>query len=392
MIIKKANRLANVNEYYLSRKLEEIRKMNLNGDNVINLGIGSPDLAPSEATINSLARFAQGPKNHGYQSYRGIPELRKAIAQWCEKTYQISLNSESEILPLMGSKEGIMHISMAYLNEGDEVLVPDPGYPTYTSVSNLVGAKIRTYEVSATNKVSIDIEQLQKADLSKVKIMWINFPHMPTGRKADLSLLKELVALAKEKSFLLCHDNPYSLILNNKPASIFNVEGAEEVSLELNSFSKSHNMAGWRLGWLTGKSEFLQHVLTVKTNFDSGMFLPIQHAAIEALNNSQEWHLEQNKIYQERKVVALELLDALGCIYEKDQAGLFVWAKVPGHVKDAEIFCDQILQEAKVFMSPGIIFGDKGKNYLRISLCCDTILLKSAINRIKDYLKLKENK
>lgn len=389
MIIEKAHRLANVNEYYLSRKLEEIRKMNLSGANVINLGIGSPDLAPSDATIKSLIRFAEGPRNHGYQSYKGIPELRNAIGEWCHNTYDITLNAENEILPLMGSKEGIMHISMAFLNEGDEVLVPDPGYPTYTSVSNLVGAKIRTYEVSASNKKSIDIEQLKKADLSKVKIMWINFPHMPTGRKADLDLLKELVGLAKEKSFLLCHDNPYSLILNDKPVSIFSIEGAKDVALELNSFSKSHNMAGWRLGWVAGKNEYLQHVLTVKTNFDSGMFLPIQHAAIEALNNPQEWHQEQNRIYRERKSLGFELLDALGCEYEKDQSGLFLWAKVPGHVENAEVFCDQILKEAKVFISPGIIFGKNGTNHLRVSLCSNTNLLETAIKRIKDYLKLK---
>ncbi len=386
MIIQKANRLANVSEYYLSQKLEEIRKMNLNGANVINLGIGSPDLVPSGATINSLTRFVQGPKNHGYQSYRGIPEFRRAIAEWCQKTYNITLNGDNEIIPLMGSKEGIMHISMAFLNEGDEVLVPDPGYPTYTSVSNLLGAKIKTYEVSATKEKCIDIEQLRKSDLSKVKLMWINFPHMPTGRRADKELLSQLVTLAKEKSFLLCHDNPYSLILNDVPVSIFNIDGAKEVALELNSFSKSHNMAGWRLGWVAGNEEYLQQVITVKSNFDSGMFLPIQHAAIEALNNSKEWHEQQNHEYQQRKKLAQDMLKVLDCSYEEEQAGLFVWAKVPDNVESAEKFCNQLLQKAKVFISPGIIFGNNGSNYIRVSLCSDKHLLETATSRIQNYL------
>lgn len=386
MIIPKANRLASVEEYYLSRKLEEIRKMNANGVQVINLGIGSPDLMPSETTINALTSSAKVATHHGYQSYRGIPELREAIAQWLQNNFHISLNAANEILPLMGSKEGIMHISMAFLNEGDEVLVPDPGYPTYTSVTRLLGAKVRTYAVNGQSGAAINIAQLKSEDLSRVKLMWINFPHMPTGKKADIALLEELVELAKEKQFLLCHDNPYSLILNDKPLSIFNVKGAKEVAIELNSFSKSHNMAGWRLGWVAGDASYLQTILTVKSNFDSGMFLPIQHAAIEAMQNSKTWHQKQNLIYSERKTLALHLLNQLRCTYTDDQAGMFVWAKWPDTIKHTEAFVDDILQKAKVFISPGHIFGAQGKNYVRISLCSSKEVLEEAIKRIETYL------
>ncbi|GAA5033378.1 aminotransferase [Marivirga lumbricoides] len=385
MIISKANRLASVEEYYLSRKLEEIRVMNANGAKVINLGIGSPDLMPSEETIKALTASAKAPAHHGYQSYRGIPELREAVAQWLETNFHIALNPTAEILPLMGSKEGIMHISMAFLNEGDEVLVPNPGYPTYTSVSKLVGAKIRYYEMK-TEGPAIDIENLKQQDLSRVKLMWINFPHMPTGKKADFNLLQQLVALAKEEKFLLCHDNPYSLILNDEPLSIFNVEGAREVAVELNSFSKSHNMAGWRLGWVAGEASYIQTILTVKSNFDSGMFLPVQHAAIKALQNTKEWHSNQNAIYKERKVLAEQLLNKLGCNFNANQAGMFLWAKLPQGIDDAENFIDEILQKAHVFISPGHIFGTKGAGYVRVSLCSDKKVLEEAIQRIDAYI------
>ena len=385
MIISKANRLASVEEYYLSRKLEEIRVMNANGAKVINLGIGSPDLMPSEETIEALTASAKVPAHHGYQSYRGIPELREAIAQWLNNNFHIALNPEAEILPLMGSKEGIMHISMAFLNEGDEVLVPDPGYPTYTSVSKLVGAKIRYYEVK-TEGSGINIEKLRQQDLSSVKLMWINFPHMPTGKKADLKLLQQVVELAKENKFLLCHDNPYSLILNDEPLSIFNVEGAKEVAVELNSFSKSHNMAGWRLGWVAGAASYIQTILTVKSNFDSGMFLPVQHAAIKALQNTKDWHLQQNDIYKERKTLAEQLLIKLGCTFNTNQAGMFVWAKLPEGVNNTESFIDEILQKAQVFITPGHIFGAGGTDYVRVSLCSDKKVLEEAIRRIDAYL------
>lgn len=392
MIIAKADRLTTVEEYYLSRKLEEIREMNANGAQVINLGIGSPDLMPSEATIGALTSAAKVATHHGYQSYRGIPELREAIAQWMQSNFRIALNAIGEILPLMGSKEGIMHVSMAFLNQDDEVLVPDPGYPTYTSVTRLVGAKIRHYPVNGQSGVAIDIEQLRKEDLSKVKLMWINFPHMPTGKKADLKLLKQLVELAKEKKFLLCHDNPYSLILNDEPFSIFNVEGAKEVAIELNSFSKSHNMAGWRLGWVAGDASYIQTILTVKSNFDSGTFLPIQHAAIKAMQNSKEWHQKQNDIYKERKNPALQLLDKLGCTYADDQAGMFVWAKLPDAIENAENFVNDILKNAQVFISPGHIFGEQGKSYVRVSLCSSKEVLQEAIKRIDAYLSVNQLK
>ncbi|WP_317193588.1 pyridoxal phosphate-dependent aminotransferase [Marivirga aurantiaca] len=379
--------MTEVSEYYLSRKLEEIRWMNATGEKVINLGIGSPDMPPSEETIKVLSRSALNPAHHGYQSYKGIPELREAISLWNQRTYKTTLNPETEILPLMGSKEGIMHISMAFLNPDDEVLVPNPGYPTYTSVSKLLGAKVRPYDLLPASPQAIDMEKLKKEDLSKVKLMWINFPHMPTGRRADETLLAALVELAKEKGFLLCHDNPYSLILNDYPLSIFNVEGAGEVAIELNSFSKSHNMAGWRLGWVAGMESYIKTILTVKSNFDSGMFLPIQHAAIQALQNDDDWHRQQNQEYIQRQVVARQLLDLLGCTYTTDQAGMFVWAKAPGHIKNVEEFVNEILQKAKVFISPGQIFGSNGEGYVRVSLCSSRDLLMEAYQRIETYVK-----
>ncbi len=391
MIIQPSQRVKEVKEYYLSRKLEEIRKMNASGANVINLGIGSPDMSPSEDTITTLSMSASNPDHHGYQSYKGIVQFRKAIAEWNRKIYGTYLDPEKEILPLMGSKEGIMHVSMAFLNAADQVLVPDPGYPTYTSVSKLLGAVIVPYDINTEEKWCIDIEKLRQQDLSKVKLMWINFPHMPTGKKANTDLLRALVDLAKEKQFLLCHDNPYSLILNDTPLSIFNVEDAKEVAIELNSFSKSHNMAGWRLGWVAGAENYIQNILTVKSNFDSGMFLPVQHAAIQALQNDKEWHQQQNEEYKQRRVLAYNFLALLGCTYTKDQAGMFVWAKVPDHIADVEEFVNNILYEAKVFISPGHIFGNNGKSYVRVSLCRSQESLNEAIERIKTYKKGSES-
>lgn len=385
--ISEAKRISNVEEYYFSRKLAEVRQLDTPELRVINLGIGSPDQAPSPNAVNALITSAQNPANHGYQSYKGIPAFRKAIADFNLNTYGVTLDTETQILPLMGSKEGIMHISMAFVNEGDEVLIPDPGYPTYSSVSNLVGAVIRPYTLREDLNWGIDIDALRKSDLSKVKIMWVNFPHMPTGRVASQEELKALVDLARENGFLIVNDNPYSLILNERPASILAVDGASDVALELNSLSKSHNMAGWRLGWVSGRKEFIDAVLKVKSNMDSGMFLGVQHAAAEALRNGKEWFEGINKVYSERKQVVHKLLDLLGCFYTQDQSGLFVWAKAPGHIADVESWIDEILYGTKVFITPGFIFGKAGSRYIRISLCSGIPQLNEACERIAKFLE-----
>jgi LL-diaminopimelate aminotransferase len=384
-MIKSANRIASVEEYYFSRKLAEVRKLDTAELRVINLGIGSPDQAPSENAIDALIASAKNPANHGYQNYKGIPQFRKAIADFYQNTYKVGLDTETMILPLMGSKEGIMHIAMAFVNEGEEVLIPDPGYPTYSSVANLVGAKLRPYALREELNWGIDIEALKQSDLSKVKLMWVNFPHMPTGRTASREELKELVDLARKHQFLIVNDNPYSMILNDSPMSILSIEGAEEVALELNSLSKSHNMAGWRLGWVAGRKEYIEAVLKVKSNMDSGMFLGLQHAATEALKNGKEWFTTLNKMYGERKQKAIQILDVLQCTYASKQSGLFVWAKAPDHIADVEKWIDEILYGTKVFITPGFIFGEAGRRYIRISLCCTVEMLGEALNRIIQF-------
>ncbi len=385
-MIQTAKRIANVEEYYFSRKLAEVRGLDTPELRVINLGIGSPDQAPSSNTIDALIASAKLPTTHGYQNYKGIPALRKGIADFYKNIYNVSLDSETMILPLMGSKEGIMHISMAFVNEGDEVLIPDPGYPTYSSVANLVGAKLRPYALREELNWGIDIEALKNSDLSKVKLMWINFPHMPTGRTASKEELKELVDLARKHQFLIVNDNPYSLILNENPMSILSIEGADEVALELNSLSKSHNMAGWRIGWVAGRKEYIDATLRVKSNMDSGMFMPMQQAAAEALKNGKQWFDELNKMYGDRKKVAKQILDVLGCTYADKQSGLFVWAKASDAIVDVEKWNDEILYGTKVFITPGLIFGDAGKRYIRISLCSTVEALTEALNRIKKFL------
>jgi LL-diaminopimelate aminotransferase len=391
-MIKTANRIANVEEYYFSKKLAEVRGLDSPELRVINLGIGSPDQAPSVNAVDALISSAKNPANHGYQNYKGIPQFRKAIADFYKNTYQATIDPETMILPLMGSKEGIMHIAMAFVNEGEEVLIPNPGYPTYSSVCNLVGAKLRPYDLREDLNWGIDIEALRKSDLSKVKLMWVNFPHMPTGRVASREELKELVDLARKHQFLIVNDNPYSMILNDNPMSILSIEGADEVALELNSLSKSHNMAGWRLGWVAGKKEFIEAVLKVKSNMDSGMFLGIQHAAAEALKNGKEWFTELNKMYGERKQSAKKILDILGCSYSEKQSGLFVWAKAPEHVADVEKWIDEILYGTKVFITPGFIFGEAGRRYIRISLCCTVEMLNEAGKRIEKLVNEKSDK
>ncbi len=383
MIIQPANRLSDVQEYYFSKKLKEIRELNASGKNIINLGIGSPDLAPSHETIEALVKTAEQTNAHGYQSYIGIPEFREAISSWMAFTYGVGFRAENEILPLMGSKEGIMHISMAFLNPGDKVLVPNPGYPTYTSVSNLLNAEIEFYDLDEKKNWNIDVNNLRKKDLSNVKLLWLNYPHMPTGARADLEVLNDLIALAKEKKFLIVNDNPYSLILNPTPGSIFNLEGAKEVCLELNSLSKSHNMAGWRIGWLSGSSEYISTVLRVKSNMDSGMFLGLQKAAVQALSNPMHWHEDQNNIYAKRRKLIEEIFDYLEVKYNPNSVGMFVWAKVPDSVDNVEKFVDDILYKADVFITPGFIFGSNGERYIRASLCASQETIKEALSRIK---------
>jgi aspartate/methionine/tyrosine aminotransferase len=383
-MIQTANRISNVEEYYFSTKLAEVRSLDTPELRVINLGIGSPDLAPSALTIEALVKSANNPAHHGYQNYKGIPALRETIGDFYKKTYDVELNPEQNILPLMGSKEGIMHISMAFVNEGDEVLIPNPGYPTYSSVAKLVGAKLRPYDLVDERNWNVDLNSLRKQDLSQVKVMWVNYPHMPTGKVASREELQQLVELAKENNFLIVNDNPYSLILNDAPLSILSMKGAEDVALELNSLSKSHNMAGWRIGWVAGKKELVDAVLKVKSNMDSGMFLGLQHAAVEALKSDKDWFRHQNKIYCERKEAASAILQTLGCSFSNQQSGLFLWAKAPDTVADVEKWIDEILYKTKVFITPGFIFGENGRRYIRISLCATVEKLKEAGDRIKN--------
>ncbi len=386
-MIETAKRINQVEEYYFSRKLAELRTLERPDLPVVNLGIGSPDLAPSPVTILALNSSACDPGHHGYQSYKGIPALRQAIARFCQTTYGIKLNAETEVLPLIGSKEGILHISLAFLNEGDEVLVPDPGYPTYASATKLSGGSVRTYPVKEEAGCGIDFAKLEKSDLSRVKIMWVNFPHMPTGRVASMEEMVKLVALARRHQFLIVNDNPYSLILNAEPRSILNVPGAESVAMELNSLSKSHNMAGWRIGWLAGAAEHVDAVLRVKSNMDSGMFLAVQHAAVEALKNGKEWFDQLNSVYRKRKTVALRLAEALDCSCPGDQSGLFLWARIPESIMHVESWVDEILHATNVFVTPGAVFGKNGQRHIRISLCSSEERLEQALLRIRQWKK-----
>ncbi|MEY3452053.1 MAG: hypothetical protein RL711_1881 [Bacteroidota bacterium] len=387
MVIPIANRLKQVEDYYFVKKLEEIAKLNAEGKNIINFGIGNPDMMPSKATIEALNTAAENPKNHGYQPYRGMPELRQAVADFYKKTYGVTIDPATEILPLLGSKEGILHLSMAFLNAGDQVLVPNPGYPTYSSNANLVEAEIVYYDLKDENNWQPDLEAIKKQDLSKVKIMWLNYPHMPTGTPADPIILKQIVDFAKTYKILICFDNPYSLVLNKTaPLSLLSIEGAKDVCIELNSLSKSFNMAGWRIGMMVGRADYLGAALKVKSNIDSGMFLPIQKAAIEALNNSDEWHAARNQVYESRRNWVYKIFDLLGFSYSTDQVGMFVWAKAPASIANIPAFSDQILYHANVFITPGVIFGSNGERFLRISLCVPEEKMEEAYGRISAWL------
>ena len=386
MIVKPADRTANVQEYYFSQKLAQIDRMRRDGSDVINLGIGSPDLPPSESTVSALIAEAKKSTSHGYQSYSGIPSLRKAFSDWYKKYFYVNLNPDNEILLLMGSKEGIMHISMAFVNPGDEVLVPDPGYPTYSSVTNLVGGIVRRYDLSEENGWLPDLKSLELSDLSKVKLMWVNYPNMPTGVKASVDLFEKLVVFSRKHRILLVNDNPYSFILNKEYISIFSVEGAKDTALELNSLSKSHNMAGWRIGMVAGQSDYIKTVLKVKSNMDSGMFLAMQMAAIEALNNPDSWYDSVNSVYIRRRKIVEQIMDLLKCSYDKSQIGLFVWGKIPENIPDCESYVEKILMKSLVFITPGFIFGKNGERFIRISLCATEEKLNEAKNRITGLL------
>lgn len=380
-MINAAKRLDTVQEYYFSHKLREVRNLQLAGKPIINMGIGSPDLDPPKAVLEAMQQSLFDVGAHKYQSYQGLPELRKAMSNFYKNYYQVDSNPENEILPLMGSKEGIMHISMAFLNEGDGVLIPNPGYPTYTSVTNLLAAKPVFYNLSEENGWQPNFEELEKQDLSGVKIMWVNYPHMPTGTNATLETFEKLIAFGKKHQILIINDNPYSFVLNENPLSILSVEGAKEVALELNSLSKTFNMAGWRVGMVLGKSSYINEVLKVKSNMDSGMFYGIQKGAIKALEMSNDWFLAQNKIYEERRNLVWQLADKLDCTYEKDSTGLFVWAKIPAGKKSEEV-TDAILYDKDIFITPGTVFGSQGEGYIRFSLCVTSEIIKEAIGRV----------
>jgi len=380
-MITLANRLNVVEEYYFSSKLREVRQLAAEGKPIINMGIGSPDLKPSQAVIDAVVAAMQDENAHQYQSYQGLPELRKGMADFYQNNYGVALDPAVEILPLIGSKEGIMHISMAFLNEGDQVLIPNPGYPTYTSVTNLVGAVPVYYDLKEVNNWEPDFEALEKLDLSKVKIMWLGYPHMPTGARGSLELFSKLVAFAKKHSLLLINDNPYSFVLNDKPMSLLQVEGAKDVALELNSLSKTFNMAGWRVGMVLGNAALIDAVLKVKSNMDSGMFYGIQKGAVAALNSDKSWFEDMNKVYRKRRVLTEQLAEKLGCEVYKEGVGLFVWAKLPAGIDSSEDFIDKILYEKSIFITPGTIFGSNGEGYIRFALCVKEEKIEEAISR-----------
>lgn len=385
--ITPANRVNSVQEYYFSRKLKEVAEMNAAGKNVISLGIGSPDLPPSEQTIATLCEHAQQPNEHGYQPYVGIPELRKGFSDWYKTWYHVDLDPKTEIQPLIGSKEGILHISLAFLNPGDGVLVPNPGYPTYSSVSKLVEANLISYELKEELNWQPDFEELEKMDLSNVKLMWTNYPNMPTGANASMELYEKLVAFGKKHNIIICNDNPYSFILNEHPLSILSVPGAKDICIEMNSMSKAHNMPGWRMAMLASNAQFVQWILKVKSNIDSGQFKPMQYAAVEALSAPKEWYDNMNRVYRSRRDLAGQIMDALGCNYDENQVGMFLWGKIPAEAAGSEAVADKVLYEANVFLTPGFIFGSRGNRYIRISLCCKNEALQEALNRIKQLKK-----
>jgi aspartate/methionine/tyrosine aminotransferase len=388
-----SNRLEGIGEYYFSQKLREIEELNRQGKNVINLGIGSPDLPPHADVIKTLQEESAKPNVHAYQSYKGSPVLRKAFSDWYKQWYGIELNADTEILPLLGSKEGIMHVCMTYLNEGDKALVPNPGYPTYRSAVKLAGGECVDYDLTEANNWEPDFDALDKlvstspnGGAGTFKLMWINYPQMPTGQLPSAHLFEKIVAFGKKHNILICHDNPYSFILNDNPTSLLSVPGAKEVAIELNSLSKSHNMAGWRVGALVGAKERIDEVLRFKSNMDSGMFLPAQLAAAKALQLPKSWYNEVNAVYRKRREKVFDLLDLLQCVYDKSQAGMFVWAKIPANYKNGYELSDEVLYNTGVFITPGGIFGKAGDGYIRVSLCSTEEKFAESIQRIKAFI------
>ncbi|MDD6784580.1 MAG: aminotransferase class I/II-fold pyridoxal phosphate-dependent enzyme [Bacteroidaceae bacterium] len=383
--ITPADRLGLVSEYYFSRKLKEIARRNSQGENIISLAIGSPDLPPSPETIETLCHEARKSNTHGYQPTMGIPELRNAMADWYQRTYGVTLDPNSEIQPLIGSKEGILHTTLAFANPGDKVLVPDPGYPTYTSLSKILGCQIVNYSLDENNDYQPDFKALEETDLSGVKIMWTNYPNMPTGANAQIETYEKLVAFAQKHNILIVNDNPYSLILNKKPLSILQIDGAKDCCIEFNSMSKSHNMPGWRVGMLASNSRFVAWVLKIKSNIDSGTFRPLQLAAAQAYHNTPEWHTQANiTVYKERREIAQQIMTTIGCTYNPQQVGMFLWGRIPEKYADCEELTELVLNRAGVFITPGFIFGNNGRRYVRISLCADKQKMSEALNRVKN--------
>ena len=382
--IQPAERLSLVSEYYFSRKLKEVAQMNAEGKDVISLAIGSPDMPPSEKTISKLCEVAQRPDSHGYQITMGIPELRQAMADFYKRWYDVDLDPSKEILPLIGSKEGILHVTLAFVNPGEEVLVPNPGYPTYTSLSKILGAKVVNYDLMEENGWQPDFNQLENMDLSRVRLMWTNYPNMPTGGNARMETYRKLVDFARRHNIVVVNDNPYSFILNKQPMSLLQVEGAKDCCIEFNSMSKSHNMPGWRVGMCIANPTFISWILRIKSNIDSGTFRGIQLAAAEALANDDEWHHEANiETYARRRQYAEQIMDILGCTYDKNQVGMFLWGKIPEKYADSEELTELVLHKARVFITPGFIFGSKGQRYIRISLCANESVFAAALQRVR---------
>ena len=379
-----AQRLSEVQEYYFSRKLKEVAQLNAAGQDIISLAIGSPDMPPSKQTVDTLCQVAQRPDAHGYQPTMGTPELREAMARFYQRWYGVTLDPKTEIQPLIGSKEGILHVTLAFVNPGEEVLVPNPGYPTYTSLSKLLGAKVVNYNLRADNGWQPDFDELEKTDLSRVRLMWTNYPHMPTGGNARRETYERLVQFAKKHHIVVVNDNPYSFILNEQPLSLLQVEGAKDCCIEFNSMSKSHNMPGWRVGLCATNATFISWILKVKSNIDSGTFRGIQLAAAAAYDNSEEWHRQFNiDTYRRRRDIAEQIMTTLGCDYDPEQVGMFLWGRIPDHYTDAEQLTERVLHEARVFITPGFIFGSNGARYVRISLCAKDERMKEALERIR---------
>ncbi|MBQ9651429.1 MAG: aminotransferase class I/II-fold pyridoxal phosphate-dependent enzyme [Prevotella sp.] len=387
-MIQPAKRIDSIQEYYFSRKLKQVAEMNAQGLDIISLAIGSPDMPPSPQTIERLCEVAHDPNAHGYQPTMGTPELREAMADFYKRWYNVELNPKTEIQPLIGSKEGILHVTLAFVNPGDEVLVPNPGYPTYTSLSTILGAKVVNYNLTEENGWQPNFDELERIDLSRVKLMWTNYPNMPTGAPARMDTYRRLVEFAKKHNIVVVNDNPYSFILNDTPLSLLQVEGAKDCCIEFNSMSKSHNMPGWRVGMCASNPQFIQWILKIKSNIDSGTFRGIQLAAAEAYRNSPEWHHEANiETYLRRRKIAEEIMHTLDCRIDPEQVGMFLWGRIPEHYANAEELTERVLHEARVFITPGFIFGSNGDRYIRISLCAKEEKIKEALSRIKETIK-----